>query len=213
MSLYLTEEEQIDRFKMWWKKYGNTLLTVILIIVIAYTGWRWQQQRTSSNLSQASAAYEQILVEVAVGDVEDIEIRANDIMETYSNTIYAQMAALLLAQQVAYAGDLPAAAQHLQWVIDQSRNNSLKQIAKIRAARIFLADEESQLALEVLQPVDDKVFLPLIEQMRGDIYLHDKDYDKARQAYNKALEAVVTPGMVDRFLQMKLNNLPPSTEL
>ena len=208
MSLYLTEDEQIDRIKAWWKKYGNRFLIVLLIIVAFYLGWRWWHQRTVHHVGEASLAYEQLLVEVASGDLIDSDIYANNIINAYPNTIYAQMAALLMAQQFVYNNDLAAASQHLQWVIDRAKNAHIEHISRIRDARILLADGQPKIALERLNTVKDDLFLPLIAQVRGDIYADQKNYKQARQAYRDALAATDQPGMMHYLLQMKLNNLP-----
>jgi len=208
MSIYLSEEEQIERIKSWWKKYANLLLIGLLVIAVIVAGWRWWQQRHQLHLVQASMAYEQLLVDVANENMTDMEVRADDLITSYADTIYAQLAVLLLAQQAVYSNDLTLAEQHLQTVIERTDNKSLQQMARIRAARVWLADGQAESALAIIEPIDDKVFLPLVEQVKGDIYTVQQMYSQARQAYRMALDLSSQTNMVNRLLQMKLNNLP-----
>lgn len=212
MSVYLSEEEQIEQIKSWWKRYGNLLLIGLLLIAVIISGWRWWQQRHRNYLQQASSAYEQLLIDVANENAEDITIRADNLITSYADTIYAHMATLLLAQQAAYSGDLTDAIRHLQRAIAQTNNKSLQQIARVRAARILLANDQTESALAMVQPLNDAVFLPLVEQIKGDIYADQQEYSKARQAYRTALDASLETGIASRLLQMKLNNLPVSEQ-
>ena len=53
MAYDLQEQEQLDELKAWWKKYGNLILTVVTVVLLAfaaYNGWRWYQR------SQAEAS-------------------------------------------------------------------------------------------------------------------------------------------------------------
>ncbi len=53
MAYDLQEQEQLDELKAWWKKYGNLILTVVTIVLLAFAahnGWRWYQR------SQAEAS-------------------------------------------------------------------------------------------------------------------------------------------------------------
>ena len=43
MSVHLTEEEQLENLKRWWKDYGKLIIAAVVICVAGYfavTGWQ-----------------------------------------------------------------------------------------------------------------------------------------------------------------------------
>ena len=61
MEIYLTEEEQLDAIKRWWKKYGQLTVLVLVLCAAGFSAWRYWQIRTHRHTQQASLVYEQIL--------------------------------------------------------------------------------------------------------------------------------------------------------
>ncbi len=207
MSVYLTEEEQIEVIKKWWKKYGNHVLTAIIIILLAFTGWRWWQARHYKILTQASAAYESMLSSVASNDPTGVTAEANTIISNYPATNYASLARLMLARQAVYANAYKKAEQQLQTVVAKGDDQAIKQIARVRLARLLLAEKQPQQALTILQTVNAPSFLPLIEEVRGDIYLAMGNKTQARTEYSQAMTKLSAAGMGRKLLEMKLNDL------
>ena len=58
----------------------------------------------------------------------------------------------------------------------------------------------------MLQQVDDKTYMPLIETTRGDIFLAQKQYAEARQAYQLALKNADQFTGLQSMLQMKMSD-------
>ena len=208
MTDYLTDDEQIGLIKDWWKKYGNLLVIAALIIVTLIFAWRWWQQHRFNVLTRASIQYEQLLFYVADENTEEIQAQAQQLIDESSNTVYAQLAAFMLARQSVYRGDLDGAVKQLNWVIDHSHNPSIQQISRIRLARVLLEQGEQRQALSVLGAINDDTYMPLIDEIRGDAYASQQKWDEARQAYISALSELPALGVNDQILQMKLNNLP-----
>lgn len=208
MTDYLTDEEQIGLIKDWWKKYGNMLVTTALVIVIAFFSWRWWQQHQLGVLERASDQYEQLMFYLADEDIENVQAQAQQLVTESANTVYAQLAALILARQSVYSGDLDGAVTQLNWVIDHSRNPSIQQIARIRLARVLLGQNKQAQAINVLASVSDDTYMPFIDEIKGDIYSSQQQWDEAKQAYISALSELPALGINDQILQMKLNNLP-----
>ena len=53
MDVYNTEEEQVEAIKKWWNENGKSIITGIIIGVIAIFGWRSYENHTAM---QAKAA-------------------------------------------------------------------------------------------------------------------------------------------------------------
>lgn len=208
MTAYQTEAEQIQLIKQWWKDYGKvTLLALVAVLIVSY-GWRWYQIRHEHLLQKASAVYERLQTAAANNDMQGMQMAADRLSHHYTNTPYAQLAALMLARQAVYQGQFAVAESKLKWIMRHGSNQSLRQVARIRLARVLLVENKADEAAKLLKTIDDNGYLALIEETRGDIYQSMGKTDDARTAYRKSLEAFPEMEVMQPLLQMKLDNLP-----
>jgi len=206
MDIYTTEEEQIESIKRWWKKNGNYLLTLLTIVLLIFAGARWWQVRQDKISRLASTAYERLLVNLTNKDTSDVTAAANYLRKAYPGTPYAKMAALLLAKQAVNQAKLERAVSQLQWVVKNAKSASLQQIAQLRLARVYLALKKPQQALQTVKTIKVAAFSPLVNEVRGDIYLTLNKKEQARKAYTLAFQNL--PPLADRaIVEMKLNSL------
>jgi len=203
----MTEEEQIEAIKSWWKKHGNTVSTVILIVVMCFAGfryWQWNKQKVDF---QASNLYEQMLSAYTNQDKKAIVSRANKLVQNHSGTVYGDTAHLTLAKVAAEKKLYDKAATHLNAVIKDDTHSALTQVAKIRLARVLLAKKEYQSALSAIDQVSDDSYISLVKELRGDIFTAMGDFNKAKLAYEEALTSSRKQKMGNLFLEMKTNDV------
>ncbi len=151
MSEYLTEEEQIKLIKNWVKQYGLTILAGIVLALLISSGWRYYQNYHTKVLLHASSIYDEMLTQHAQNNTDNAVTSANKLIAHYPKTPYAQMAAFLLARDALLKKDYPNAITQLNWVIDHANNRSIKEIARIRIARIDIANQKPDAAIETLK--------------------------------------------------------------
>lgn len=211
MTDYLTEQEQIELLKNWIKQYSLVILMGVVIAAVSITGWRYYQQRQSKTLNHASAVYDEMLTMRAQNNRDATLVQANKLTNHYPKTTYGQMGAFMLARDAVLKSDYAAAQKQLNWVIDHSSVKSMRQIARIRLARVLIANHQADQALAKLDKVDDKTFIGMINEVRGDAYLSLKQTDKARNAYSQALSQIPNAEVVRPLLQMKYDNLATTT--
>ncbi|MES2217699.1 MAG: tetratricopeptide repeat protein [Pseudomonadota bacterium] len=211
MTELLTEQEQIEQLKSWIKQYGLTVISGILIALVLISIWHsWQNYQTRM-LTHASGVYDEMLTARAQNDAAapaNAKIQAEKLLSHYPRTPYAQFAAFMLARDAAAHQQYPEAVKQLSWVVDHGSDDSLRQIAKIRIARIMITENKSRDALAELQKVYNANFNGLIEEVKGDAYLQLKDNSNAKKAYQLALNALPKDEAAEKpLLQMKLDNL------
>jgi predicted negative regulator of RcsB-dependent stress response len=113
-----------------------------------------------------------------------------------------------LARDAVAHQQYPEAITQLTWVIDHASDSALRQIAKIRMARILITENKSRDALSELQKVYNHNFNGLIEEVKGDAYIQLKDNANAKTAYQLALNELPKDEAAEKpLLQMKLDNL------
>ena len=208
MNVYTTEEEQIEHLKTWIKNYGTSILIAVLIVIVGSFGWRYWRSHQETLRAQASVGYEQMLSSFASKDQETTALQANRLLTQYASTPYAKLAALTLAKLAVAKGDLGTAKTKLQWVLDNAKDPALRQIARIRIARILLAQKKPQQALQVLANIDDRGYLAMVEAVKGDVFVALGKDAEAKTAYKKALVLFSKANIKIPLLQMKLANLP-----
>ena len=81
------------------------------------------------------------------------------------------------------------------------------QMARLRLARIYIAQNKLPLALKELHAVKFPGFVGVASELEGDIYVRQKEMDKAKAAYQNALKVLTAADISRPVLQMKLDNL------
>jgi predicted negative regulator of RcsB-dependent stress response len=207
LTEYLTEQEQVTLLKTWLKRYGLTILAGILLAALFTTGWRAWQQHRNKVLLHASAVYDEMLTARAQSNTGEAVVQAQKLLNHYSHTPYAEMAALLLARDAVLKKNYPEAIHQLDWVMRKANSKAIRQIARLRQARILITLNKSKEALALLDKINDKTFIGLIDEIRGDALLALNDKIAARKAYEKALSELPNAEVMRPLLQMKFENL------
>lgn len=210
MTEYLTEQEQIELLKNWIKQYSLVILAGVLIAIMAMSAWRFWDQRQNKMLDHASSVYDEMLTMRAQNEPAEMIIQTKKLYSHYEKTTYGKMAALMLARTAAVKSNNAEAEKQLEWVINNTKVPALSQIARLRLARLLIAENKANDSLTLLKQVDDKSFSGLIDEVRGDAYLANNDKTKARAAYQLALSELPNAEVVRPLLQMKYDNLTTS---
>lgn len=209
MAYDLEEQEQIESLKAFWKKYGNTLMSVLTVVLLAFAGWRgwgWYQARQAA---EASLAWESLRKAAAAKDVAAVRDSAGSIFERYASTAYAQMAALVAARAYADAGDLKAARVPLQWAIEHARDEEFQHVARVRLAGIMIDDKAFDQAQALLSAKAPDRYQALYDDRRGDLLVAQDKASDARAAYRQALERLAPSSPLRGLVQLKLDALGP----
>ncbi len=219
METYRTEEEQITAIKKFVADHGSKILAVIVLfiaLVIGVQGCQQKQQNTKEAASQLfSMMTEQVELSGAnpAGLSDDqrlaIDKAYQSLVADHTASIYATYGSFLQAKLAVSAQDYSGAEQNLNWVVDNSTNQEMKNLAKLRLAQVVFASGELDKALALaeksLSPFEDQ-FLSL----QGDILMAKGDQKAALEAYEKAELASAGSVAPDQMLAMKVKSLKPA---
>ena len=205
MSEYRTDEEQAEALKKWWNENGKFIIAGVVIGIGAIFGWRGYNTHQAQQAVEASVLYEQMIIASREDDSENVAVYANRILENYKSSTYATFATLMLAKQAAETGELDEAETHLRWVLNNSSQEELEHVARLRLARVLIAGEKLDQADKTLKVSNTGDFSSRYEELRGDILVKQNRVDEARQAYEKALANSADGN--NPILQMKLDDL------
>lgn len=205
MAQYETEEQQVEALKSWWKENGTAVIIGALLGVGALGGWRgwdWYQEKQAMNASDIFASVQEFMI---AGDVASFQEQAETLRTEYASTPYAVLATLHEAKVQAEGGDLNAAAESLRWAIRHSARPSIRDVARIRLARVLVADRKLDDAQAVINEEFSEGYRSLVHEIQGDILILQGEPEQAKHAYDLALESARASGV--EFLQMKRDDL------
>jgi predicted negative regulator of RcsB-dependent stress response len=206
MDDYLTEKEQIERIKQWWHENGWFLIGGLVVVGLGYFGlqqYRAYQQRTGE---EAAAIYLQLKQAVDDDDREQADSLLGQLEDGYASSAYFDQARLLIASDNLIR-DTARSITELTAVMDDSRDEGMAMIARLRLARVLAYDEQYDRALDVLNVPNAGEYAPRLNDIKGDIYAAMGNTDSAVNAYTDALLGSGNGTVDTEYLQLKLNDL------
>ena len=207
MDGYRTDEEQAEALKKWWGENGMSIIGGVIIGLAAVFGWRGWQDYQIAQAEAASDIYQKLIVEIRNEDKDKAREFANQLLNEYPSTSYAIFSHLLLTKLDVESDELQPAIEHLQWIIDNADKKEYEHLARLRIARLFLAENKPAESLEILNAVNPGKFSASYEELKGDSYIKQGKTEEARNAYNQALVYQGASKGEKSILEMKISNL------
>ncbi len=209
MEEFESEDQQIEAIKKWWKENGASLVLGLGIGVGALLGWREYMSYQTDHSAEASDLYQAVQIRVANNRLDDAHINKADIIRNeYSDTPYAALVSMAQAKYEYENNDVDSALMHLRWASENSTESDVQHVAKLRLARILIAQkkyDEAEAALLIDHPAG---FTAGYEELKGDLYVAKGEIAQARVAYDKAINAA--GGDASRWLRLKRQDLGSS---
>ncbi len=206
-DIILTEEEQVERIKQWWKKSWLPIVVGVVVglsLVFAYKYW---QDSKKSLAGEASAMYFEI-ISATEGEPDPAKVSelSQRFKSDFAKTPYASKAILINAKSLAEANKYDEAAQELRWVIDNSSENVTKNLARLRLATIQIEQNKLPQASETLDIADTSGFKSNFAELKGDIARLQENYTEAKQFYQSALDDAEN-GPYSEILKLRINQV------
>ena len=199
--------EQAEIVKKWCREYGLGIVIGIIFAVFISWGWNYWHQTKENNLIIASMQYERLVALIVKGEkISILNNLADGLLKNHPNTPYASLAALQLAKLAVNQNDLTDATDRLVSIIDHGHDQALQSVARLRLARILLTQNQAKDALELLSKTEDKAYIPIFLEEKGDILNNLGYYKDALKSYLAAKQAFGNYA-VPPLLEMKINNL------
>lgn len=205
-----TEEEQLEAFRAWWKEYGAYVIGGVVLGGLVLFGINYQSSSRLAAQQEASALYDQLTDEVVDGDLEAAEAVATQLADEYASTVYLAQSKLAMARLYMDENRDEDAANTLRSLIELDGADELKQVARLRLAKVLLYQDKPDEAIAVVDESPTDAFAARFAEVRGDAYVQLEDFEAARAAYQDALAQPNASQTVDQgYLRLKLLDLPP----
>lgn len=211
----LSEEEQTERLREWFRKNGAFMIGTVLAVLLALGGWRWWQGRAESGALEANAAYERILGTFDAGEIEPALSQIEALRESHPKSSYLTAADLAAVKVFVSRGEMDKAEARLKSVLGSLKDDKLRPIVTLRLARVQSALGRNDDALATLGTTDQGAFEAAFAEARGDVRLAKGDRDGALREY-EAARTLMGPNAsgagVEVLLDLKISDLRPATE-
>lgn len=206
-----TEQEQLEAIRKWWKENGAAIVAGIVIGLGAVIGWQqwnaWQVRQSEG----ASALYQQAMEAIQGGDVDGAAIVVEELVVDYGGSPYAALAQFALAGNDIEQNRLQSARERYRWVVENGAQPEHVDIARLRLARVLLAEGEHAAALAELGGIASAFFAE-VSELKGDIHAAQGDINSAREAYQSAVATLAIEGGSNPWLTMKLESVTAPAE-
>jgi predicted negative regulator of RcsB-dependent stress response len=204
-ALDLEEQEQLDQIKHFWKKYGNLISWVLIVVLGGYAAWNGYQFWQRDQAAKAAVLFDEVERAVTAGDVVRVERSFADMKDKFGGTHYAHQAALLAAKALQAKDKAEAARAALKWVAEVAPDPAYRDIARLRLSALLLDAGSNDEALAQLTAPFTPAMAGLSADLRGDV-LHAKGQKtEAVAAYQTAWQQLVDSPDYRRLVEAKLN--------
>ena len=207
MDEFLSEKEQIAQIRQWWGENGMYIIAGLVVGIAGLVGWnQWQQYRETraGEGSEAYTAMSEALENATAATALEVGAR---LISEYQDTPYADLAGFALAKYHVGQSEAELAAGYLSGVLENTRDEEIRHIARLRLARLQMEQAEYATALQTLAIPDPGRFAARYHELRGDAHFGLVDQATARDEYRQAL-GLFEQGVVNtQLLQMKLDSL------
>jgi predicted negative regulator of RcsB-dependent stress response len=205
--LDLEEQEQLAELKHFWKRYGNIISWVLIVVFGAVAAWNGYQYWQRSQAAQAAVMYDEVERAAVAGDVAKLERALGDMKERFGRTAYAEQAALLAARIYHDKGNLDAAKGALAWVAGKASDDGYQAVARLRLSGMLFEAKAYDEALQQLTAPMPSDFNALAADRRGDILLAQGKKAEAKAQYEAAYKGLDERSDYRRIIEVKLNAL------
>ena len=210
MDEFQSERQQIDELKRWWSENGRYVITGLVLGVGVLGGLKFWNDHKAQLAIDGGSYFGTLSDAVRANETATVEEMSALLADRYGSTPYADHASLALARFHMENEEPEKAVAELQRLVDESRDEQLVHIARLRLARVLVHLQRAEEALALLTGVDTGGYAARYHEVRGDVHFHRGDVDAARAEYQAALDNFV-PGLIDRrFVEMKLHDLTPA---
>jgi predicted negative regulator of RcsB-dependent stress response len=212
---YLSEKEQWEWLKAQVRENAPAALLAVVLVAAAVFGWRWWQGHQDARHLQAGDKYMQMVQALEHDDRTQAFMRLGELQRDYADSPYTDQARLLAARVYVDEAQLDHAASELSAVAEHSRDQDLTLVARLRLARVQIAQNKPDSALATLGAASDAgAFAARYHEVRGDAYYSKGDKAAALTEYRSA-QSAGGEGTESALLQLKIADLlngagPPS---
>lgn len=209
-----TQEDQMDQLKSFGKKYGSSLVIVVLVALIAFFGWNYWHKKQQVESENETARVQQLMDQAQSITPTDqpaltrLMTLSDEVVKQAPESVQAIQAQLILAKVFFDRNDYSAAEKELKKAQSvKIKDDGLVALVNLHLSYAQIANKSYDDALKTLDLIKLSSFKATVDEARGDIYVAKSDTLNARAAYESAWKAAVERKQQPQILQIKLESM------
>ncbi len=203
------EHEQSERVRKWIKEYG---VSIVLGLVLAFGGIfgfrQWQDHQVQQRFL-AAEYFDVIQRELDAGELDLAEQQFAALRDAVPRSSYVALSGMLLAAGYVEDGRLEPAARLYREILDGRGLDSLRPVVTLRLARVLEAQGDLDAAMALVAGEAPAGFTAAWAEVRGDLALARGEHERARLAFQEAIDNISGQGGKRRLLQLKIDATGP----
>ena len=193
------------------------LLTVAIVCIVAL---QFYNSNNSKQLLQAATSYQKAIITGETPNIStsDKTTKFETVVKDYPSTSYGIFASWELADLYVIPtkldtksfnmniANIPKAIQILQQSAEANSNDNLTNITKTRLAKLYLASNQADKAIKILQSTTNLQDNAYLLMLLGQAYLQQKNKTKAIQTWQKAKQDQNSSPEFKKIIAQLINN-------
>ncbi len=185
----LDDFEQEEQVKKWIKDNWLNMVVGIGLGLAGVYGINWWKQHQLQQKYATAEQFQQFSQVIGLDELEEAEKLAESLAAANPSGFYAFEARLVLASHYLDKGQLDKAIGEYEKIIAAKPAKALAELARLRLARLQLANNAPDAALESLKMVLSDPMQSEKEEISGDVALVNQQPEQAHEHYQNASNA------------------------
>ncbi len=203
----MTDDEQLENVKHWFAENGAWMVGGVVLGAALLFGYRYYDGHKNQQALNAAAKFSAMTTAMDKADRGKAKALAGELKLQFPSTPYADQADLMMARLAVDSGELANAVVPLTRVMNESHDDELRNIARLRLARVLIDQKKPDEAINLLAAPKSGAFGARMHEGRGDAYYAKNDKVDAIKEYHGALADADSRGIERGLLELKLTDL------
>ncbi len=203
----MTDDEQLENVKHWFAENGAWLVGGAVLGAALLFGWRFYESHENQQALSAATKFSAMNAAMDKGDRGKTKSIAGELRQEFPGTPYADQADLMIARLAVDSGELANAVDPLTRVMSDTKDQELRNIARLRLARVLIDQKKPDEAVNLLAAPESGAFGARMHEVRGDAFYTKNDKTAAIKEYQAALTDADSRGIERGLLELKLTDL------
>jgi predicted negative regulator of RcsB-dependent stress response len=203
----LTDDEQWEAIKRWTTENGIWVVAGVALGAALLFGYRFYEGHRTSQAQNAAAQFDVMTAALDSNDRAAAKRSGEALIKGYPSTPYADQAELLLARLAMDEGHEVDAVAALTHVMNDSKDEELRNVARLRLARVRIDQGKPDEAVQTLAVAAPGKFAARFHDVRGDALFAKNDLAGAAVEYQAALDGGDPRGADTALIELKLADL------
>ena len=205
MSNHQIDEYELgERVRTWFKANSGSLITGVALGLGCIFAFQWWQGNGDKHKNEAAMQYQAFSEAAEKNDPVKTNVVLALLESKYSDTPYVNLAVLRQAELLQSSGKNAESLKLLERHAALVTEESMKQLYRIRIARLHLVDGKPELALKSVEAIKESVYVASLEEIRGDAQMALGKRELASQYYVKALTVLDEAAPIRSLVELKL---------